>query len=107
LTDIEKYIEEFESLIETDKNICSFCKCKLTPENRSSFQMFFKIDSQPLLVHQCVVCEEVIERMQIAQDKGYELSEIDAREDLIKEGWTVECLKARQEIFLKGEDVLQ
>lgn len=107
MTDIEKYIEEFGNLIETDDKVCGFCKCKLTPENKSAFQMFFKINGQPLLVHQCIVCEEVIERMQIAQDKGYELSEQQAREDLIKEGWTVECLKARQEIFLKGEDVLQ
>lgn len=107
MTDIEKYLEAFEELIETDKETCGFCKCKLTEENRSAFMVLFKHEGQPLLVHQCIVCEEVIERMQVAQDKGYELSEKQAREDLIREGWTVECLKARQDIFIKGENVLQ
>lgn len=97
MIDDDELRQQFDELIETNTDVCYFCNCKLEKSNISNWKSFFKIDGVPLLVCQCVICQEVIDRMYDAQLKKIIVTEKQVRSDIKKEGWTVETLKAFQE----------
>lgn len=95
----EQFIDKLESLSETDKNTCVMCNCTLTDENKSLYNITTIIDDNKILMtHVCAFCCAVWVKMKEAYDLGLLLSEDQARKIIAEDGWSIETLKAKEEM---------
>jgi hypothetical protein len=87
--------DEFDEKIEIEKTHCHFCKIKLTDENISMHRVFFKDNGKPNVGCVCLKCKEIFYKFNSPSNNK---TEKEVELELIKQGWTYETLKAKEEM---------
>lgn len=93
----------FDSKISMNTKSCGFCTVKLTEENTSEIRpTIADKNNKPKLVCMCLICAEVMKRLFESQyiENGvmcFFKTEKQIREEVYREGWTMETLRASEE----------